>query len=80
MYRRGCSDCRSNNTTERSGKYRGVVIMLKRCVAVLLIMALVVVSAACGKSGNEAKPEKDNEQERRKAKRERKTGSVDIPM
>ena len=54
--------------------------MLKRCVAVLLIMALVVVSAACGKSGNEAKPEKDNEQEQEKSKERTKTGSVDIPM
>ncbi len=48
--------------------------MLKRCVAVLLIMALVVVSAACGKSGNEAKPEKDNEQEQEKSKERTKNG------
>ncbi|MBO4651876.1 MAG: hypothetical protein J5649_00995 [Lachnospiraceae bacterium] len=45
--------------------------MLKRCVAVLLIMALVVVSAACGKPGNETKPEKDNEQEQESKERKK---------
>ena len=39
--------------------------MLKRCIAVLLIMALAVASAACGKSGNEKEPGQEQEQKKK---------------